>query len=106
MASSCRAKMVGVPTTPSTRWGRGYVDGNGHSFFSDAHPEEQTPDGLVLVTPDGATKVVTEPMRGPNGVILTEDGRTLISAESSAARLTAFDVEADGSLTNQRVFAD
>src|SRR5262249_33908200 len=86
--------------------GRAYVDANGHSFFAD-HPEEpRSPDVLVLVTPDGEARVVTEEMRGPNGVILTEDERTLISAESPGQRLTAFDVQPDGSLTNRRLFAE
>ena len=85
--------------------GRAYVDANGHSFFSEQHREPMTPDVLVLVTPDGKTRVVTEPMKGPNGVILTEDERTLISAESPGGQLTAFDVEADGTLTNRRLFA-
>jgi sugar lactone lactonase YvrE len=86
--------------------GRAYVDANGHSFFADHTAEPRTPDVLVLVTPDGDARVVAEEMTGPNGVILTEDERTLISAESPAARLTAFDVEADGSLSNRRLFAD
>ena len=33
-------------------------------------------------------------------------GRTLIVAETMASRLTAFDVRADGSLGNRRVFAE
>ena len=86
--------------------GRAYVDANGHSFFAEHSDEPRTDDVLVLVTPDGDTRVVTEPMKGPNGVILTEDERTLISAESPGARLTAFDVQPDGSLTNQRLFAE
>jgi sugar lactone lactonase YvrE len=86
--------------------GRAYVDANGHSFFAEQHDEPMTPDVLVLVTPDGEARVVADELRGPNGVRLTEDERTLISAESPAGRLTAFDVEADGSLTNRRLFAD
>ena len=42
----------------------------------------------------------------PNGTVVTPDGRTLIVAESRGRRLTAFDVEEDGSLASRRVWAD
>jgi sugar lactone lactonase YvrE len=37
--------------------------------------------------------------------VITPDGRTLIIGESLGARLTAFDIAADGSLSNRRVWA-
>ncbi len=40
----------------------------------------------------------------PNGPVITPDGKTLIVAESMGRRLTAFDIQADGSLTNRRGF--
>jgi sugar lactone lactonase YvrE len=42
----------------------------------------------------------------PNGMIVTPDNKTLIVTESFKARLTAFDIAADGSLSNRRVWAD
>src|SRR5439155_19709953 len=42
----------------------------------------------------------------PNGMLVTADNETLIVAESYAKRLTAFDVDADGGLSNRRVWAD
>jgi sugar lactone lactonase YvrE len=42
----------------------------------------------------------------PNGSVITPDGRTLIIAETLALRLTAFDIDTDGSLVNRRVWAD
>jgi sugar lactone lactonase YvrE len=39
-------------------------------------------------------------------MIVTPDNRTLIVAESFAGRLTAFDIAADGGLSNRRVWAD
>jgi len=41
----------------------------------------------------------------PNGSVITPDGSTLIVAESWAQRLTAFDLQADGSLANRREWA-
>jgi sugar lactone lactonase YvrE len=39
-------------------------------------------------------------------MLVTPDDATLIVAESYARRLTAFDIAADGSLSNRRVWAD
>src|SRR3954454_10071844 len=41
----------------------------------------------------------------PNGMVVTPDNATLILAESYGNRLTAFDIAADGSLSNRRVWA-
>ena len=45
-------------------------------------------------------------MSFPNGMAITQDGATLIVAESYRSRLTAFDIEPDGGLSNRRVWAD
>lgn len=42
----------------------------------------------------------------PNGMLVMPDSRTLIVAESYARRLTAFGIDADGGLSNRRVWAD
>ena len=42
----------------------------------------------------------------PNGMVVTPDNSTLIVAESFARRLTAFDIAADGGLSNRRVWAE
>jgi sugar lactone lactonase YvrE len=39
-------------------------------------------------------------------MVITPDNRTLIISESFAGRLTAFDIDAGGGLSNRRVFAD
>ena len=39
-------------------------------------------------------------------MVITPDNRTLIISESFSGRLTAFDIGADGGLSNRRVFAD
>jgi sugar lactone lactonase YvrE len=50
-------------------------------------------------------RIVAEDLDFPNGVAITPDGRLLIVAETMATRLLAFDIDADGSLANQRVWA-
>jgi sugar lactone lactonase YvrE len=60
---------------------------------------------LARVDPDGSVHVASPGLHFPNGSVITPDGRTLIVAETLALRLTAFDVAADGALSNQRVWA-
>jgi len=82
--------------------GRAYV-GN---FGFDLHAKAPVaPTVLLLVEPTGAARVVAADLHFPNGMALTPDGRTLIVAESYGQRLTAFEVEADGSLRGRRTWA-
>jgi sugar lactone lactonase YvrE len=83
--------------------GRAYV-GN---FGFDLHLEkpEFRKAEIVLVEPDGRARVAADELSFPNGTVITPDGRTLIVGESFAARLTAFDVAADGSLSDRRLWA-
>jgi len=60
---------------------------------------------LVRVDPDGTTSEAAADIAFPNGTVITEDGGTLIIAESFGGKLTAFDREADGTLTNRREWA-
>jgi sugar lactone lactonase YvrE len=60
---------------------------------------------LALVMPDGEVRAAASDMHFPNGSVITPDGRTLVVAETLAARLTAFDIGADGALSNRRVWA-
>lgn len=82
--------------------GRAYVGNFGFDLHGGATP---CPAAIALVLPDGRSRVAVDGMLFPNGTVITPDGRTLIVGESYGARLTAFDVEADGSLRNQRVWA-
>ncbi len=81
--------------------GRAYI-GN---FGSDHETGSPDPAELVLVETDGRARVVADDLVFPNGVVITPDGLTLVVAETFAARLSAFDIESDGSLSNRRVWA-
>jgi sugar lactone lactonase YvrE len=63
------------------------------------------PASLVRVDPDGSSCEAAADIAFPNGTVITEDGRTLIIAESAAAKLTAFDRAEDGTLGNRREWA-
>lgn len=61
------------------------------------------PAPLIRVEPDGTAAVVAEGLAFPNGAVC--DGETLVVAETFASRIAAFDIAADGSLANRRLWA-
>ncbi|WP_225732080.1 MULTISPECIES: SMP-30/gluconolactonase/LRE family protein [unclassified Nocardia] len=85
--------------------GRGniYLNGADFEFVAGAPPK---PGYIKLVTPDGRLRQVADDIEFPNGMVVTPDNRTLIVSESFAGRLTAFDIDADGGLSNRRIFAE
>ncbi|GAA0536182.1 MULTISPECIES: SMP-30/gluconolactonase/LRE family protein [Streptomyces] len=93
LARAALGDMAGAPD------GRLYVDDMGEA------PHSGAPIGRVLVVdPDGSARVAAEGLRFPNGIAVLED--TLIVAETHAMRLTAFDIESDGTLKRPRTWAD
>ena len=82
--------------------GRAYVGHFGSDLAAGGMPD---PAALILVAPDGNCRVVAEDLLFPNGSVITPDGKTLIVGESFGARMTAFDIEADGNLSNRRLWA-
>jgi sugar lactone lactonase YvrE len=82
--------------------GRAYV-GNLGSDVNAGQPAK--PAELILVPPGGEPRVAATGLLVPNGCVITQDRRTLIVAESFGARLTAFDIRADGSLSKGRTWA-
>jgi sugar lactone lactonase YvrE len=91
-------------------WNEIVVDGRGNIYLNGVgfrFGEEAFQAGIIaLVTPDGSARRVADGMAFPNGMVVTPDNSTLVVSESFAGRLTAFDIAADGSLSNRRVWAD
>jgi sugar lactone lactonase YvrE len=97
-------------------WSEMTVDGRGNVYlnslnFDFADFNEVLTSGkalgkIALVRPEGEAREVASEIAFPNGMVVTPDNNTLIVAESFAARLTAFDIAEDGSLSNRRVWAD
>ncbi len=88
-------------------WNEIVVDGRGNIYVNGRCEFDPTPRGIIaLVTPEGEVRQVAEELAFPNGMVVTPDNSTLIVAESFAGKLTAFDIDADGSLSNRRVWAD
>jgi sugar lactone lactonase YvrE len=95
----------------SRGWNEIVVDGRGNAYingggFDLLAGEAFAPGIIALVTPDGSARRVADGIAFPNGMAVTPDNQTLIISESYAKRLTAFDIEEDGSLSNRRVWAD
>lgn len=82
--------------------GRAYIGSFGYDVFGGETPVTAN---IVRVDPDGQAEVVADELEFPNGMVITPDGRTLIVAESHAARLTAYDIDSGGGLSNRRLFA-
>jgi sugar lactone lactonase YvrE len=89
-------------------WNDIAVDARGNAFVNNIgydFPGGTPGPGLIaVVTPSGASRPVADGLMFPNGMAVTGD--LLIVAESHAARLTAFDIGADGSLSGRRVWAE
>jgi sugar lactone lactonase YvrE len=62
--------------------------------------------GIICVKPDGGMRVVADGLQWPNGMAITDDGRTLIVADSHLKQLLAFEVASDGTLAGRRIWAD
>lgn len=79
-----------------------YVGNFGYDLLAGEAPK--TAD-LIMVPMSGQPKVVASGLEFPNGAVITQDGRTLIIAETFGHKLSAFDRAADGTLSNRRVWA-
>jgi len=83
--------------------GNAYIGNFGFNTYSG---EEIKPANLILVRPGEDPCVAADDLLFPNGTVITPDGKTLIIGETYAARLTAFDINEDATLSNRRVWAD
>jgi len=85
------------------------VDGQGRAFlgnfgFDLMAGDAVEPTVLLRVDLDGAVTQVADDLWFPNGSVITDDGVLLVD-ETFGNRITAFDIAADGSLANRRVWA-
>jgi sugar lactone lactonase YvrE len=92
-------------------WNEIVVDGRGNAYvnsigFDMMAGEDVAPGIVALVRPDGSAHQVADGVSFPNGMAVTPDNKTLIVAESYANRLTAFEIDANGGLSDRRVWAD
>lgn len=88
--------------------GRAYVDDiRRQSVFGRQPGDIEDKGDLVLrIDPDGSVTTAATGLVAPNGLALSEDGRTMVVAEARAYRLTSLSVGADGTLSQPRLIAD
>jgi sugar lactone lactonase YvrE len=88
------------------------VDGLGRAYVGDLGfdlppPADRGAVGrIILMMPDGETRVVADGLRFPNGIAVSADNRRLVVAEMDGGCLADYDIEADGSLNFRRRFGN
>jgi sugar lactone lactonase YvrE len=92
-------------------WNDIVVDGRGNAYvnrggFNPMAGEAFQPGFVFLARMDGSVRQVADDVAFPNGMAVTADNSTLIVADSYGHSLVAFDIDADGGLSNRRVWAD
>ncbi len=92
------------------------IDGQGRVYFTDRPGANVTPEqtgvhGVYRIDPDGSiARILTEPeVERPNGLVVSPDDSTLYVIETAqqeggARMIRAFDLAADGTASNMRVF--
>jgi gluconolactonase len=95
------------------------VKSNGAIYFSDPpygripsdppyRPEdrEQPCNGVYRIDPDGTIELLASDFERPNGLAFSPDESVLYIDDSARRHVRAFDLLADGRITNSRVVAD
>jgi sugar lactone lactonase YvrE len=80
--------------------GRAYVGDLGFNF--PPPPDRGADRRIIQVAPDGATRVVAEGLRFPNGIAISPDHRRLVVAEMDGECVADYEMALDGSLTFRR----
>ncbi len=83
--------------------GQTFLGGFGYDLYAGA---PQRPGPIFRIDPDGRARLAESDMVFPNGAVVLPGTSTLVVAETWAARLTAFDVDDDGTLRDKRVWAE
>lgn len=88
------------------------VKSDGSIYFTDP-PFGVQPDqkelsfqGVYRLSPEGELTVVTSDLMGPNGLAFSVDEKQLYVDDSIRRQVRVFDVQPDGTLTNNRLFCD
>jgi gluconolactonase len=90
---------------------------NGDLVFTDPPYGLRRPDGsfgpqaipfqgVFRCTPDGMVTALVSDFNRPNGLVVSDNGRTLYVCDTDQHHVRAFDIGADGSVSNSRLFAD
>ena len=85
------------------------VSKNGHVYFTDpafgaqADTRELNFYGVFHISPKGELEVIAKPVGRPNGIAISPNGKTLYVANSDERNVRAYDLEKNGTATNERI---
>jgi gluconolactonase len=91
---------------------------NGDLYFTDPPYGLRQPDGTFaaadipfngvyrVAAADGSVTAVVQDFDRPNGLVISSDGRQIFIDDTQRHHVRAFDIGADGGLSNGRVFVD
>lgn len=86
---------------------------SGAIYFTDSgtRPSKENPNpepshpGVFYISPGGELKQLATDIERPNGIQLSKDEKTLFVANTQGEHILAYDIAADGSISNRRNFA-
>lgn len=93
------------PALPGNRLNDGYVDHQGRLWFGSMDDDEVHPHGKLYRYDARGLTVMDDDYVITNGPAVSPDGRTLYHNDTLKKIIYAFDLSADGHLSNKRVFA-
>jgi len=110
--SACKSQVAELSDVARFCLSDGIIDSRGGMYVGDVGFNyldplvDPAPTGTIVhVSATGQATVVATDLFFPSGMLVSENGSTLIVAETLRHRLTAFDIELDGRLENRRVWA-
>ncbi|MBE8220307.1 MAG: SMP-30/gluconolactonase/LRE family protein, partial [Alphaproteobacteria bacterium] len=83
--------------------GNAYVGNFGFDIYAG---DDICATNIILVRPNGEISIAADNLLFPNGAVITPDNKTFIVGESYGARLAAYDINPDATLSNHRIWAN
>jgi sugar lactone lactonase YvrE len=80
------------------------VDGLGRAYIGGIDKAKRA-SKILLVEPDGTVRIAAEHLAAPNGMAISADGATFVTADNGAHAIVALDIVAGGTLVRPRTFA-
>lgn len=91
---------------PGNRFNDGHVGADGALWFGSMDDAEEAPSGALYRFDGRQARRMDEGYIITNGPAVSPDGRTLYHTDTLAKRIYAFDLAADGALSNKRPFVE
>jgi len=93
------------PGLPDNRLNDGYVDHQGRLWFGSMDDDENHPTGKLYRYDARGLKMMDDDYVITNGPAVSPDGKTLYHNDTLKKIIYAFDLSAEGHLSNKRIFA-